>query len=333
MPILRALLSSLVMLSACATHAAAPTPSEPPPPWTVRFVYLVSSDREVRDDYLQAIERAAIEVQRFYARELGGKTFRLASPVVEIARSDKPAAWFYAHDSGSAKDNWGFDNGLAEARRLLGAGHGQEHAWIIYSDGPGNSGRGGAGVAVLPEDDLLGLVGRHPTQKDPRRWVYGLAHELGHALGLGHPADTAAVPNAIMGAGFYSCFPDACMLTDEDKGILHASDFVRAPDAWRELAAARADGAWVHAGGRFVRWVEEAGAGRSPTVRWTEHDVEGATRFRFDEERADATSYRIVDRTRGMRVTIPRAGGWSRWSSDGGATWFGLYELTPVLVK
>lgn len=158
---------------------------------TVRMVYLVSKDRAVRSDYQQAIEGAIRELQGWYARQLSGPTFKLHNPVVEVAHASQPADWFYSHADGGNQDDWGFNNTLAEVSRLLGARYNDPHyIWVIYSDGPGNKGRGGSGVSCLPEDDLLGLIGQHPTQKEPARWVGGLGHELGHAFGLAHPTDT-----------------------------------------------------------------------------------------------------------------------------------------------
>ena len=128
-------------------------------PLTVRFVYMVSADRTERADYLAAIGDAARSVQAFYAAQQDGLTFQLNEPAVEVVTSDKPAAWFYANPHGDAQDDWGFQNTLDEARRLLWADFDQDYVWVIYSDGPGDKGRGTNGVAVMPEDDLRGLTG------------------------------------------------------------------------------------------------------------------------------------------------------------------------------
>lgn len=193
---------------------------------TVRVIYLVSNDRQVQTNYLQALERAIGELQRWYAAQLNGPTFKLHSPVVEVAHASKSADWFYTHPNGANKDDWGFNNTLSEATRLFGARYNHpDYVWIIYSDGPGDKGRGMLGVACLPEDDLLGLVGRHPTQKNPARWVYGLGHELGHAFGLPHPTDIVRDKDALMWAGFYLDHPEKAYLTDSDKTILLRSPF------------------------------------------------------------------------------------------------------------
>ena len=88
-------------------------------PKSVRIVYLVSADRTARADFTKAIEAAAKDLQAWYAKQLGGPTFRLDQPAVEIVKSDKQAKWFYSNPNGDNKDDWGFNNGLAEAQRLV----------------------------------------------------------------------------------------------------------------------------------------------------------------------------------------------------------------------
>jgi len=193
---------------------------------SVRVAYLVSSDRKVRNEYKKAIERAARDVQKWYARQMGGKTFKLNTPVVEVVHSDQKATWFTSNPTGENKDNFGFFNTLSEMKRLKGTKTGaDEYIWVVYSDGPGNKGRGLNGFTYLPEDDLLGLVGKHPKYPNKKRWIGGLGHELGHALGLDHPKDTEKHENALMRFGYYN-YPDNCYLTPGDKRILGRSPFV-----------------------------------------------------------------------------------------------------------
>lgn len=197
----------------------------------VRIIYMVSKDREMKKEYVKAVEKAAQSVQKWYAEKLGGRTFRLHDPIVEVVKSDKGAMWFTENPNDSHRDNWGFLNTLAETKRLCDYEKNREQfVYVVYSDGPGDKGRAIPGFVYLPEDDLLGLVGNHPTQKDVQRWVGGLAHEVGHGLGLKHPKDTKKDYTAIMWAGFYGEYPERAYLTDEDRKILSESPFTQAPD-------------------------------------------------------------------------------------------------------
>jgi hypothetical protein len=258
-----------------AAAGSASSLSARPARGTVRFVVLVSSDREPRDDYVAAVREAALGLQRFYGAQLGGWTFALTPSVVEVVRSDKTAMWFTENPRSGHKDGWGFQNALAEARRIFGTEGWGEHVWVLYSDGPGNSGRGGGGVAYMPEDDLLGLIGAHPTQPSIARWIAGGGHELGHAFGLPHPPDMAAVPNAIMGAGFYHCWPNQCELTPEDRAILSRSAFFApGPDATKRMTARL----WYD-GGAFLR-LEPRGGG---PAFWEERKTNPSFSARFEE--------------------------------------------------
>jgi len=293
-----------------------------PHPNSVRIVYLVSTDRTVREDFRKGIEAAAKDLQRWYAKQLGGPTFRLNNPVVEVVRSDKDAKWFYENPNGTNEDDWGFNNGLAEARRLVGARHGDpKYVWVIYSDGPGNKGRGGGGVTVLPEDDLLGLVGQHPQQTDAKRWIAGLGHELGHAFGLAHPRDTDKDADAIMWLGIYGKYPDGTYLTDEDKAILLRSPFFFQPDGAPVSTPPRAVEKYVYPGGSFTRYV------RDGESEWVESKTDGPAEFRFAETTRDKDWIRLFDPGRGMALRLPIVAGWCSWSTDDGRNWNILYQV------
>jgi len=312
----------LCLWSSCLQPAVGAEALAEPRPKSVRIVYLVSADRSVREDFRKGIETAAKDLQAWYGRQLGGPTFRLNDPVVEVVKSDKEASWFYRHPNGNNEDSWGFNNGLAEARRLVGARHRDpQYVWVIYSDGPGNKGRGGAGVTVLPEDDLLGLVGQHPMQKEVKRWIAGLGHELGHAFGLAHPQDTKRHAGAIMWMGIYGKYPDKTYLTDEDKEILLRSPFFFHPDGEPVAKPAQVVEKYVYRGGSFTRQVVN---GKS---EWVESKADGSAEFRFTETGRDQEWIRLFDPRRGMAIRLPVGSGTCSWSTDNGKTWKALYRV------
>lgn len=296
----------------------------------VRMIYLVSADREVNPQYVTAIKRAITDLQAWYGRQLGGPSFRFYSPVVEVVKSDRPASWFYGNPNGQNKDDWGYNNTLQEAKRLCGADHNDpKFVWVIYSDGPGNKGRGGNGVACLPEDDLLGLVGRHPTQKNKNRWVAGLGHELGHAFGLPHPLDTKKHADALMWTGIYGKYPDKAYLTDEDKKLLLKSPFFYHKDGRPVIEQGKIVARYHYNGGVFER------LRASSKFTWTEATADRAGTFAFEEGKSDAEYYVLHDERRGLMIRLPINSGQSFLSTDKGKSWRPLYHVelqtTPIV--
>ncbi len=289
---------------------------------TVRMIYLVSSDRKENMEYTAALEHAIRDLQKWYGRQLGGPTFRLSDPVVEVVESNREATWFYQNPNGSDQDSWGFNNTLDEARQLVGAKHNDpDFIWILYSDGPGNKGRGGSGVACLPEDDLLGLVGKHPEQKDKSRWIAGLGHELGHAFGLPHPADTEKYTDAIMWLGIYGKYPDHTYLTDDDKKILRRSPFFYRENDEPLFQLGKVIARYNYPGGAFEQY------DAIDQIYWKESKTQSDESHLFEENRRDADFIYLRDEGRGYAIRIPIKGGSSELSGDQEKSWRPLYQV------
>ncbi len=289
----------------------------------VRIVYVVSANRDEKREYTAALEHAIRDLQKWYAKQLGGPTFQLSNPVVEVIKSDKPADWFYDNPNGDNKDNWGYNNTLAEATRLLGTRRRDpKFVWAIYSDGPGNKGRGGNGVTCLPEDDLLGLVGKHPTQKNKLRWIAGLGHELGHAFGLPHPKDTKKHRDAIMWTGIYGKYPDRTYLTEQDKQILMKSPFFYHKNGEPVFKKGPVIARYVYRGGAFA---QHGGTG---PILWTETKSNGSAEWQFVESRRDDGWIYLYDAGRNFTIRLPIRGGRSSLSTNGGKSWRPLYDVT-----
>ncbi len=207
----------------------------------VRVVYLVPADRQIRQDYREAVTIAAADMQWFYQQQMAdGRTFTLDREVL-VLQSSHPASWF------AATPGFGgfYSSARSEVEILTGRPAGSLHAgpdvWAIYVDALHSCGQcggcGGNRVTVIDVNDLHGLVGEAhqpgcPGEIDNStrcRFIGGLGHELGHAFGLPHPlACDLGLPDcdhgALMWSG-YSRYP-ATYLLASDKATLSASPYL-----------------------------------------------------------------------------------------------------------
>jgi hypothetical protein len=208
----------------------------------VNIVYLVPSDQAVRPDYVRALGMAGRSIQAWYARQTGGKTFRLASPQVWVVPLPHEAAWYSTNDAGTKLFTQFWANTLNDAFPLTGGRFNDpENIWAYYIDADPICGQcggcGTSGVLVIAKNDLRGLTGeprivvcedKTPDQGPLGRWIGGLGHELGHAFGLPHPpgCNDGSQPcdyYALMWNGF-RVYPNT-YLREDDKERLSTSPF------------------------------------------------------------------------------------------------------------
>ena len=222
------------------TAAPRPTPTlMPTPAPSVRVVYAIPSDRLENATYEAAIRDAVLDVQGYYAGQLDGRTFTLIGELPQVCSLPYPASRYEGLDA------WG--NVLDDLQSCVPISHHSEtHTWIVYVDTTAacrgsdeTLGQGGDGVTIIGGWDLRGLTSEAPYREcdywEPRPqngWIGGLAHELGLAFGLDHPAcvETDDCPRdawTVMDFGFFWDYPDVPLAPEEGMATARASPFLR----------------------------------------------------------------------------------------------------------
>lgn len=312
----RQVLAAAALLLLGWNAAMAETPKAAAPR-EVRFIYLVPSDRAMQPEYTRAIETAARSLQRWYAGQTGGFTFMLHQPLVEVARTSHTAAWYNEHPKGKDQRFFTWYNAVDDAKARFGVKIGDRATiWVVYVDAFGGTGAGLQGVACLPEHDLLGLVGRHPKEKNVQRWIGGLGHELGHGFGLPHAGD--AQPKALMQFGYIS-YPTA-YLTPADLATLRSCGFFFDAQG-RPWSAPGAIEQFDYPDGMFYKL---GGV-------WSEVKSKTGQCYHFAELSRDAGNILIEDAARKLKIRLPISGGQAFFSMGSAPDWKPLYEIKKTV--
>lgn len=191
-------------------------------------VYLITPrDKKYNADYYTVLKNTILELQTWYKNQMGNnKTFVLNSFVVDTLTGGHDSTWYNSNNgsiSGTDPRFYGYYNTYNDVQQLLGNKFNtSNYVYFVYVAAPGG-GAGAGGFCAMGDQDLKGLLGTNPENLNPKRWIGGGGHELGHAFGLAHPDNQD--PAAIMWTG-YANYPN-CILLPADKAILNASPFFR----------------------------------------------------------------------------------------------------------
>jgi uncharacterized repeat protein (TIGR02543 family) len=183
---------------------------------TVRVFWVHPSDVPADTIHPDGIAMVMKEVQRYYKQELG-RTFLLNDPVVEVVTGNRPQSYYENTPQWGEKYWYSVANMQIELldRFKLNA---PDNRWIlvgeISAEGDGAGGGGGNGWVILSQHDADGAAG---IGGDMNRWYGGMAHELGHALGLPDSTYTDGTP---MSASFYG-YPNTHFSQEQKDRILN----------------------------------------------------------------------------------------------------------------
>jgi hypothetical protein len=182
----------------------------PPPPADgdlVRFVYLIPEIPGV----VEGITRAVEDLRLWFFDALGGWTFLVHDPLIEVFGTPHPADWYATSPNGDA--GLRFVNNAAEDGFAVTGGmfDDPDYLWVYIIDAEPDCGQewylGERRVVVMPRHALDGLVGdavpEPPCPADGDRgsgeWIGLLAKLMGFALGLTEPPACVAGGPAPLG--------------------------------------------------------------------------------------------------------------------------------------
>ena len=206
----------------------------------LRVLYAIPTDRTFNQSWADALSAEMVDLQQWYANQLGGKTFTVYTEAPEVCHLPSPSSAYFSTNT--------WNTISADVATNCGVVYGAlDTDWVIYADvihdetSAGRIGAGIPGMAIFPRQDLEGLGGAScVTYSDGKqycfpqtRWVGGAGHEIGHTFGVPHPPGCdAGLPtcdvtaqNDLMWLG-YTTYPNT-YFEPYVKTILLASKFIQ----------------------------------------------------------------------------------------------------------
>lgn len=203
-------------MSASQSPSSSFSPSPEPINKSVRFIYLIPSDRQFNQSYYDALVEVAEGQQDFFGKQLtNGTTFKLNTPIVEVEYSTRNAAWFDTGPLNFHQNAWQEYADMimpGVVNNLPALGNNDNYKYVIQVDAEDTSvtfggiaySVGGSICSVTSsvgstffEDLINGSAQSIANNKKT------MAHELGHLFGLDH----APQDNSVM-SGVTGFFPD-----------------------------------------------------------------------------------------------------------------------------
>lgn len=263
MVLVRRLLASLAVVLAASVFAApADAAAAPALHLYVYPYYVYPADQPFHQEYVDAIDRLGVEVQRWY-KDHAGVSFHLAPLTVVHDRDDylTMRCGPQPRDPTCVSDRQRLDNWWAAEQQATGGFVADRIAWVFGQGGGGFAGSNligdWAGFALLGDWTLEPISGVAEPSAIP--CVYATwqcqggapkgaaAHELGHTFGLHHPDCYANASLSLM--GWHGDFPNDILFPWEINNLRN-NPYLR-HNAWRP------SGPWLDFGNAdFMYWGE-----------------------------------------------------------------------------